>query len=524
MTRKNLEKDLQQTETTIKRRQSAQLFALCLLPVLLGTFFSLWYISNAACDVVYTDYIRLIDSYLPDVTDPAKFFVPDILTRIPASFLQRLINVKVFGFSVTFDRICTVLGLALCGGVLAAYTVRKRVPAWSYLLAMAVLFSLIKWEILLNGTCWAHVVSFGLFFLNYEILDRVYGGDRSRGLVAALYVLPFVILLFAGEYIASYTGGLILAYGYCILRERFQTCKAPSGGSRSRGVEAGERRLPWRSLLVCSVIPLLLYLCSRHFAVWEHAGATDMSFTEAFAMDPLFLPRFFIRSFAGAVLGQETIRTLEEAGRLSDSGVLCLGLVVICAYLLAIYLYIRKGLYKKTLFPMILLLTGGMNHVLVTASRWIFLEDSYALSSRYAGQFMIGLFGILLIFGLALKPGPAEEKKAEGPEAEKPGTAGDLWKPGCFLRGAALALSLGFLLGNCYTTWDELKKMPYREENYEKMSLMVLDYRNQDIEALCSALEWRKDPEDCLHALEILEENHWNVFRQQAEAAAVPAE
>ena len=66
--------------------------------------------------------------------------------------------------------------------------------------------------------------------------------------------------------------------------------------------------------------------------------------------------------------------------------------------------------------------------------------------------------------------------------------------------------------------------MPYREENYEKMSLMVLDYRNQDIEALCSALEWRKEPEDCLHALEILEENHWNVFRQQAEAAAVPSE
>ena len=513
MTRKNLEKDLQQTETTIKRRQSAQLFALCLLPVLLGTFFSLWYISNAACDVVYTDYIRLIDSYLPDVTDPAKFFVPDILTRIPASFLQRLINVEVFGFSVTFDRICTVLGLALCGGVLAAYTVRKRAPAWSYLLAMAVLFSLIKWEILLNGTCWAHVVSFGLFFLNYEILDRVYGGDRSRGLVAALYVLPFVILLFAGEYIASYTGGLILAYGYCILQEKLRDRGSSSGEKGDSGQDLREKGLPWRSLLVCSVIPLLLYLCSRHFAVWEHAGATDMSFTEAFAMNPLFLPRFFIRSFAGAVLGQETIRTLEEAGRLSDSGVLCLGLVVICAYLLAIYLYIRKGLYKKTLFPMILLLTGGMNHVLVTASRWIFLEDSYALSSRYAGQFMIGLFGILLIFGLALKPEPV---RAE--ETPKP------WRPGRLAAAAALVLSLGFLLGNCYTTWDELKKMPYREENYEKMSLMVLDYRNQDIEALCSALEWRKEPEDCLHALEILEENHWNVFRQQAEAAAVPSE
>ena len=65
-------------------------YLLYLLPVLLGVLFSLWYIRNAACDVVYSDYIRLIDSYLPEVTDPARFFVPDILTRIPAAFPARI--------------------------------------------------------------------------------------------------------------------------------------------------------------------------------------------------------------------------------------------------------------------------------------------------------------------------------------------------------------------------------------------------------------------------------------------------
>ena len=58
---------------------------LWLIP-LLGIAFLLWYIKNATCDVVYSDYIRLVNSYLPDVCDPKKFFVADVLTRIPINW------------------------------------------------------------------------------------------------------------------------------------------------------------------------------------------------------------------------------------------------------------------------------------------------------------------------------------------------------------------------------------------------------------------------------------------------------
>lgn len=86
-----------------------------LLP-LLGLAFLLWYIKNAACDVVYSDYIRLVNSYLPDVFNPEKFFVADVLTRIPINYLSRIINVKFFGFSITFDRVlwCCKRRLAAC--------------------------------------------------------------------------------------------------------------------------------------------------------------------------------------------------------------------------------------------------------------------------------------------------------------------------------------------------------------------------------------------------------------------------
>ena len=67
------------------------------LPVILGILFYIWYIFHASDNVAYSDYIRLINSYLPDVTNPAKFFVPDILTRVPITYLGRIINVKLFG-------------------------------------------------------------------------------------------------------------------------------------------------------------------------------------------------------------------------------------------------------------------------------------------------------------------------------------------------------------------------------------------------------------------------------------------
>ena len=67
---------------------------------LLGTVFGLWYIFSATCDGIYSDYIRLVNSYLPDVWNPAKLFVPDILTRIPVNYLGRIVNIYLFGYNI----------------------------------------------------------------------------------------------------------------------------------------------------------------------------------------------------------------------------------------------------------------------------------------------------------------------------------------------------------------------------------------------------------------------------------------
>ena len=505
---------------------------LCLLMTAFGGIFLLWFIKAAGCDVVYSDYIRIVADYLPDVTDADKFFVPDILTRIPAAFLQRLINVKLFSYSVTFDRICSALGLSGCAFMTALYMGKERLSALWFIPIAVVIFSLNKWEIILNGTAWAHVAAFALFFLNYYLLDRYYQLRRrqdafheeerpeislykEKRLRLSLYILPFIILMFAGEYIASYAAVMTLAYLFCILLERAEK----------------RRHTAYTGGLAATLAVLGLYLLSRHFAVWEHAGSTDMSIFEVMAQDPMLIPRLFIKSFAGTVLGLQAINDFHGWSQpLSDRGVLILGMLVIAAYIIAIAMYIRHRLWRRSLFPMILILSGGLNHVLITAARWIFLNEDYGLSSRYGAQFMIGSIGILLTLALCCKKDkaavhqkPAETEQAKPAEAvhQKPAEAVQARGKGRRLLASAelllsIAIALMFYFGNRYTTHIELGIVPYREQNYEAMREAVLHYHDYDAETLADCLEWGKSTDTMYKALRILEDNRLNVFAEPA--------
>ena len=112
-----------------------------ILPVL-GVLFYLLYLHTAAIDMVYSDYIRLINSYLPDIWDPKKFFVPDLLTRIPVNYLERAINVTLFGYSVTFDRVLSVLCFGASACIIAGYSYQKGISFVWYAVITAVMCSL----------------------------------------------------------------------------------------------------------------------------------------------------------------------------------------------------------------------------------------------------------------------------------------------------------------------------------------------------------------------------------------------
>ena len=118
-----------------------------MIPIL-GIVFCFLYLNRAVIDVAYTDYIRLINSYLPDVWNPKKFFVADILTRIPLNYLERIVNVTFFGYNTVVEMVLGVLGLGASAFVLAGYCKKHQIGFGWYLSLMWMLFSLNKWEML----------------------------------------------------------------------------------------------------------------------------------------------------------------------------------------------------------------------------------------------------------------------------------------------------------------------------------------------------------------------------------------
>ena len=126
--------------------------------------------------------------------------------------------------------------------------------------------------------------------------------------------------------------------------------------------------------------------------------------------------------------------------------------------------------------------------MLVTASRWIFLNDAYGMSSRYALQYQVGIIGIMLTFLLT----------AEGRRR----------------RRAAAVIVLVFSLGSFITTAREIHMAPYRQEHFIAMQQAALEYKTQTDKELTRALQYH-DADRIRKALGILERQGLNIYRDQ---------
>lgn len=446
-----------------------------LLP-LIGVIFCLWYLKNAVYDVVYTDYIRIVNTYLPDVFNPDKFFVPDVLTRIPINYLSRMVNVTLFGFRTTFDMALGAISLGFAGWCIGKYSKENKISFGWYMMLTFLMFSLNKWEMLTNGTGWAHFLALGCFYFHFIILDRTYQGNASEKDHLILLLLPFIITMgIAGPYCASYTAILLFSYGYCYFIDK------KSSVNKKRYIQ----------YTVCAIIPFLLYLLSNHFAVEDHAGAVDQSILETVIQQPGLLPRFLVKAWASVIVGTEQINKFKIPVQI----VFLLGVSVLLMYLFAFFINIKYRLYKKTILPSMLLIMGMLNHGMVLISRWIFLKDSYGMSSRYALQYQVGIIGVILTVCLPFKQ--FEQR---------------------WIKVTAVSICCLVLAGNGFVTVEELKMAPHRETYGSEIHDVAIRFEEVSDEVLRAHFDYRPGREDSgakvRSALEILKENNLNVFRR----------
>ena len=164
-------------------------------------------------------------------------------------------------------------------------------------------------------------------------------------------------------------------------------------------------------------------------------------------------------------MGGEELQTLMTNGELSNKGCYFLGMFVGLGYLTALWMNFRFRIWERSIMPLMLLAGGGMNHLLVFMTRYIFEKEEYALnSSRYTLQFQVGVFGIILTFALAMQ----------------------IKEVGKWLYGTlALVVCVAFLWGNVYTTYHEVDKAKYRKERFEQIKARAAGSARHDGRGIC---------------------------------------
>ena len=508
-----------------KFRASFLLFVSILCTVFLG-----FYILSASADIVYSDYIRLTNSYLGEPFSFHDLMTKDILTRIPVSFLFREINIAFFHYSITFDRFLGLFGLFLTSIPILLFMTKRRIGGFFSVAILLIFYSLNKWEMLLNGSGYAHFLSFALFYLFFYLLSERVGKGSS---LLSLSVFPFLFLLTGGPYAIAVYGATILSLFFLFLAGKIRD---------KRGSLI---------LLLSSFVATFLYFLSNHYAIYEYAGAKSISLKEVLLTKMTFVLKFFGFGFSSLLFSGENLEEWLSSEAVQGKQLFLLGGLIFLFFLLMALFFLKDLFFGKKdlsddcipgkekdksltgLFPALLLLHGLLSFALVFLSRYIFLRPEYAVQSRYALQYQSALLGALLLLYLKTAGGQEvrvekrnrdreieDRKKGEkvkkDENAESVKLAGDVDKKAeprrALLRIISLGITLLFLGGTLYTAKTELLKAPYRRLHYETMLQSVNRIEEMEEEELERLYEYRHGKERILKAFSILKERKLNCF------------
>ena len=501
-----------------------------LIVSILCTVFLGFYILSASADIVYSDYIRLTNSYLGEPFSFHDLLTKDILTRIPVSFLFREINIAFFHYSITFDRFLGLFGLFLTSIPILLFMTKRRIGGFFSVAILLIFYSLNKWEMLLNGSGYAHFLSFALFYLFFYLLSERVGKGSS---LLSLSVFPFLFLLTGGPYAIAVYGATILSLFFLFLAGKIRD---------KRGSLV---------LLLSSFVSTFLYFLSNHYAVYEYAGAKSISLKEVLFTKMTFVLKFFGFGFSSLLFSGENLEEWLSSEAVQGKQLFLLGGLIFLFFLLMALFFLKDLFFGKKdlsddcipgkekdksltgLFPALLLLHGLLSFALVFLSRYIFLRPEYAVQSRYALQYQSALLGALLLLYLktAREQGTRVEKRNRDREiedrkkgekvkkdenAESVKLAGDVDKKAeprrALLRIISIGITLLFLGGTLHTAKTELLKAPYRRLHYETMLHSVNRIEEMDEEELERLYEYRHGKERILKAFSILKERKLNCF------------
>ena len=307
---------------------------------LLGFAYVVFFIFKASTNVVASDYIRIINYYIEDVTDLKYLLSWESISRIPFTFLMRFINVKLFSYSVFFDKVVGIVGLFIVNFITVKFIFENIENNVLKILASVVLtfitFSLSAWEMILNGTGYPHFITIGLIAITYYLLSSF---------VKKSYVVSGCGNI---ENDASCEGSGSRDRNNALYSDNLKinnnnlSCNEEKNQNIKINKFNVKQLAPYILIILVSVICFLIYNKSNNTGVpLVPVGFKKVTLFEVLRDDALFPIRFLLKSLAGSIIGSETINQTIVYGIIDDRVVLAMGVLYILIILWTLYIIIK---------------------------------------------------------------------------------------------------------------------------------------------------------------------------------------
>lgn len=394
-----------------------------------------------------------------------KMLSPDILTRIPLSYLFRLINCRFFHFNTQFDMVIGLVGIFFASNIIFLFLYKYDFSVIFSCVIMIVCYSLSKWEMITNGTGNVHFWAIAAILVTFYFVDKYFMLNkemiyqRHRYL---LYILPSCItLVVAGDYCVPFLGTLFILYSFLFIK-----------GFHKYGFY----------LILFVVLPFGLYVLSRSFAVYEISGTSQLSLIEILKIKPFFIVIFLIKSLASTLVSENLFHQINV--RYSE---IVTGAAMLMIYITGVYSYVHYKLYKKSILPILLILYSFISYLLIFQARWIFNNTNYGMSSRYQLQYQLGVIGVVLVIGLYHK---YINRKSV----------------------LTIVIVLVIVLSNVAASLNEWRISPWRKDYSQKLISMAYNIEMVTDEDLEREFQYG-NADKIREAFQILKDNRLNIFR-----------
>ena len=448
-----------------------------------------FYILNASIDIPFSDYIRIINNYIYNVFDLKYLFTTEAVSRVPITFLFRIINVVFFSYSVIFDKILGVFFLSLFNFITVlnySKNINNKILKIIGSICISIIsFSLLSWEMILNGTGYAHFITIFLISLIYFLFDK-YINDNNKNINIILFIIFFTSVCCAGSYSVAFliTISIFPIFLYIV---------------NKKNKTAGDKKNIIKIIIVSLICIFLYYISVSIGEPITHVGMKNISLIEVLNNDLLFPLKFLFNSLAGSLIGRETLDYFKYLNILTDKKIYIIGIIYFVIIVFFAVLYIKNKIYNKYVYVGLFAVNGIINFLLVFLARYKFVNTDYGMSSRYGIQYMFLSIAIIYLSFLFI----------------------DKYCKKIFYNIFLVLIVFFIIICHIITIKNEYDKMYLRKEYYEKVKNSVVNMDKIDDDELMNIFEYKRSSEHIRNAYKILKENHLNIYSLKEEVDTI---